>query len=439
MSDEDLQPSSPDPAPDPPEPERGLLARARGHLMDLTPLRESRDFRLLFLGKSVSDLGDEIVATVVPFQVYQLTHSTLAVGLLGLCALVPVFVFPIIGGAFADAVERRRFVIVMHALLAVMSALMAVNAMRDEPLLWPLYVFATLSAGLYTFNRPAMSTWPARLLPPDLLPSSNALEVAFHTIAAMGGPVLAGILILTIEPAGAFVFDVFSFLFVIAMVWRMKPSPPSDEEASVSWAAIVDGFRFLKGKRTIQSVFGIDLIAMIFGFPMALFPAIAEQLGHGSGAGVLGLLYAAPAFGAFLATLFSGRAKHVRRQGPGDHARGDHLGSRDRGVRAVEHAVAVARDAHDRRRRRHAERHLPLDDPAGRRRRLDPRPARRHRDGRVGDRTVARRSGVRRRRLDLERARQRGLGRPAHDRSASACSGCSCRRSRATTPKHPVP
>jgi len=312
MTDGDPQSTASDPAP---EPEPGLLARARGHLMDLTPLRESRDFRLLFLGKSVSDLGDEIVATVVPFQVFQLTHSTLAVGLLGLCALVPVFVFPIIGGAFADAVERRRFVIVMHAVLAVMSALMAVNAMRDEPLLWPLYVFATLSAGLYTFNRPAMSTWPARLLPPDLLPSSNALEVAFHTIGAMGGPVLAGILILTIEPAGAFVFDVFSFLFVIAMVWRMKPSPPSDEGASVSWAAIVDGFRFLKGKRTIQSVFGIDLIAMIFGFPMALFPAIAEQLGHGSGAGVLGLLYAAPAFGAFLATLFSGRAKHVRRQG----------------------------------------------------------------------------------------------------------------------------
>ena len=133
--------------------------------MDLTPLRESRDFRLLFLGKSVSDFGDEIVATVVPFQVFQLTHSTLAVGLLGLCALVPVFVFPIIGGALADAVERRRFVIVMHGVLAVMSVLMAVNAMRDEPLLWPLYVFATLSAGLYTFNRPAMSTWPARLLP----------------------------------------------------------------------------------------------------------------------------------------------------------------------------------------------------------------------------------------------------------------------------------
>jgi MFS family permease len=188
--------------------------------MDITPLRESREFRLLFLGKSVSDFGDEIVATVVPFQVYQLTHSTLAVGLLGLCALVPVFVFPIVGGAFADAVERRRFVIVMHAILAVMSALMAVNASLDEPLLWPLYVFATLSAGLYTFNRPAMSTWPARLLPPDLLPSSNALEAGFGTVAMMAGPVVAGVLILTIQPSGAFVFDVVTFLVVIAFVWR---------------------------------------------------------------------------------------------------------------------------------------------------------------------------------------------------------------------------
>jgi MFS family permease len=283
--------------------------------MDFTPLRESHDFRLLFLGKTVSDFGDEIVATVVPFQVYQLTHSTLAVGLLGLCELIPVFVFPIVGGAFADAVERRRFVIVMHAILAVMSALMALNASLDHPYLWPLYVFATFSAGLYTFNRPAMSTWPARLLPADLLPSSNALEAGFGSAAHMAGPVLAGVLILTIQPAGAFLVDVVTFLVVIVMVWRMRPSPPTSDEATVSWTAIVDGFRFLKGKRSIQSVFAIDLNAMIFGFPHALFPAIAEKLGHGSGAGVLGLMYAAPAVGSFVTTAFSGRAKHVRRQG----------------------------------------------------------------------------------------------------------------------------
>ena len=125
----------------------------------------------------------------------------------------------------------------------------------------------------------------------------------------MAGPVAAGVLILTIQPAGAFLVDVVTFLVVIAFVWRMKPSPPAHEDASVSWAAIVDGFRFVKGKRTIRSVFAADLIAMTFGFPMALFPAIAEKLGSGSGAGVLGLLYAAPALGSFLATAFSGRAK----------------------------------------------------------------------------------------------------------------------------------
>ncbi len=181
--------------------------------------------------------------------------------------------------------------------------------------MWPLYVFATLSAGLYTFNRPAMSTWPARLLPPELLPSSNALEAGFHTIADVIGSAIAGLLILTIHPVGAFTFDVVTFLVVIAMVWRMQPSPPSHDDATVSWAAIVDGFRFVKGKRTIQSVFAIDLNAMIFGFPYALFPAIADRLGHGAGAGILGLLYAAPGAGSFLTTAFSGRAKHVRRQG----------------------------------------------------------------------------------------------------------------------------
>jgi MFS family permease len=283
--------------------------------MDVTPLRESRDFRLLFLGKSVSDFGDEIVATVVPFQVYALTHSTLAVGMLGLCQLVPVFVFPIVGGAVADAVERRRLVIVMHAFLAVLSALMAVNAALPEPHLWPLYVFATLSAGLYTFNRPAVSTWPARLLPAELLPSANALEAGLGTLAGMAGPALAGVLILAIHPSGAFVVDVGTFLVVVLTVWRMEPSPPTHEDASVSWSAIVDGFRFVKGNQTIRSVFAIDLDAMIFGFPSALFPAIAFGFAHGNSAGVLGLLYAAPAVGSFLATAFSGRARHVRRQG----------------------------------------------------------------------------------------------------------------------------
>jgi MFS family permease len=296
---------------------KGWLTRARGHLVDVTPLRISRDFRHLFVGRSVSDFGDEIVAVVIPFQVYDLTGSTFAVGMLGLVELVPVFVFPIVGGAFADALERRKLTIATHAILALMSVLMALNSLRDEPLLWPLYAFAFVSAGLYTFNRPALSTWPARLLEPGLLPSANALEAGFGTLDSMLGPVAAGVLLATIAPEGAFLFDALTFLVVIWQIARMRPSPPSDENNDVSWEAIKDGFRFLRGKRTLQTVFLADLNAMVFGFPIALFPAVADRLG-GDGVSpelALGLLYAALAAGAFLATLFSGRAKHVHRQG----------------------------------------------------------------------------------------------------------------------------
>ena len=298
----------PDPARKP-----NLLARMRGHVVDVTPMRVSRDFRLLFFGRSVSDFGDEIVAVVVPFQVYDLTGSVLAVGLLGLCQLVPVFVFPIVGGAVADATERRRLALITHGTLVVLSLLMAWNATLDEPMLWPLYVFATLSVGMYTFNRPNLSTWPARLLDRELLPSANALEAGFGTLDSMIAPVVAGVLIAWVAPAGAFLFDAATFLVVIAMVWRMQPSPPAADAERFGWGAISEGFRFLKGKRTIQSVFLADLNAMVFGFPLALFPAVAESLGRGPE--ILGLLYAAPAAGAFCATMASGRARHVRRQG----------------------------------------------------------------------------------------------------------------------------
>jgi MFS family permease len=284
--------------------------------MDLTPLRVSAQFRRLFIGKAVSDFGDEIIAVVLPYQVFQITHSPLAVGMLGLAQLIPVFAFPIVGGAFADAMERRRLVTVTYATLAGLSLLMAFNAARQpEPLLWPLYVFAFLSAGLYTFNRPALDTWPARLLDAELLPSSSALDAGFGTGIGMLGPVAAGVAIALISPAGAFVFDACTFLVVIVAIRGMRPSPPSEETNEVSWEAIKDGFRFLRGKRTLQSVFLADLIAMIFGFPMALLPFVAHSLDPTREAQILGLLFAAPAAGAFLATLFSGRAKEVRRQG----------------------------------------------------------------------------------------------------------------------------
>jgi MFS family permease len=190
----------------------------RGHLVDLTPLRISSQFRRLFVGRSISDFGDEIVAVVLPFQVFQLTDSNFAVGMLGLAQLIPVFVFPIVGGAFADALERRRLLTITYALLAAMSIAMAFNASLPEPMLWPLYAFAFLSAGMYTFNRPALDTWPARLLDPELLPSSNALDAGFGTAIGVLGPVAAGVALAIVAPAGAFLFDAPTFIAVIAAI-----------------------------------------------------------------------------------------------------------------------------------------------------------------------------------------------------------------------------
>src|SRR5438874_2297717 len=187
--------------------------------------------------------------------------------------------------------------------------------MLPHPLLWPMYVFTFFAAGLYTFNRPALDTWPARLLDRELLPSSNALDAGFGTFAGMLGPVAAGFLLVAIKPAGVYLFDVATFAVVILAIRLMRPSPPAHEDNEVSWAAVKAGFRFLKGKRNVQSVFLADLNAMIFGFPMALLPAIAFKLSATHPAQYLGYLYAAPAAGAFLATLLSGRAKDVRRQG----------------------------------------------------------------------------------------------------------------------------
>ena len=303
------------PRPDPP-PKRGGLARARAHLVDLTPLRISSQFRTLFLGKSISDFGDEIIAVVLPFQVFQthrLDRSRSACSVSR--SLCPVFVFPIVGGAFADALERRRLVTITYALLAAMSLLMAANALRPEPLLWPLYVFAFLSAGLYTFNRPALDTWPARLLDPELLPSSNALDAGFGTAIGMLGPVAAGVAIALIAP-----------------VWRLRVRcdhlPRGDRRAALhaSVASVGRNERGELGGRQgrvpVPEGKADDPVRLPRGSERddLRVPdgAAARRGAHARSraeAQVLGLLFAAPAAGAFIATLVSGSAKDVRRQG----------------------------------------------------------------------------------------------------------------------------
>jgi MFS family permease len=304
---------TPSPTPDPSPEQRARPGFMRRHAVDLTPLKVSRDFRRLFVGQAVSEVGTEITLVALPFQVYALTRSTLAVGLLGLCELVPMFALSIVGGAMADAIERRRVLLVVHAILALLSLGLAANAAADSPAVWPLYAFAAAAASGWALVAPALRAWPARLVGPELLPSAFALGWGYSSVAMLLGPALGGVLIGAIGLTGVYLFDVASFGVALVALWSMRPSPPAEDSPPFGLGAIREGLRSLKGKRVLQCTYLADLNAMVFGMPMALFPAVGERLGGGSR--LVGLLYAAPAAGALVASLFSGRARHVRRQG----------------------------------------------------------------------------------------------------------------------------
>jgi MFS family permease len=303
------------PPPVPPEARHpGWAGRLRGHGIDLTPLRVSADFRRMFAGQAISEFGTQITFVAVPYQVYVITRSTAMVGLLALCEAFPLVVLPIVGGAVADAVERRRFLMIAQAITAALSIALAVNAFLPDPHVWVLFAFSFLWASAYSLYSPAFRAWPARLLTPDLYTSALALEVVYYQSAALLGPALAGLLIATADVGWAYVLDAVSYLAVVVALARMRPSPPTAERLSIGWSAIRDGFRLLRGNRVLQGAFLIDLNAMIFGIPVALYPAFVLDVLHSSPA-VLGLLYSAEALGSLLVALASGRAKHVRRQG----------------------------------------------------------------------------------------------------------------------------
>jgi MFS family permease len=294
----------------PEPPERGLFARIA---VDIRPLRESRHFRRLWFGTGISAIGSQITTVAIPFQVYAETRSTLLVGLLGIAALVPLLVVPIYGGAVADAVDRRRMLLLSDlALLAVTGALV-VNALLPSPSVWFLFVAEALGTAAYGFQRPARNALTPRLVRDDQLLAAIAVEDVVFTLARVAGPVMAGVLISVIGLEGAYAIDMATFAASLGAIWLLPPVPPAPDADRPSLKSILDGFRYVRRRRVLLGIFVVDTNAMIFGFPRALFPAFAEKLG--GGAGVLGLLYAATSAGAFVASLTSGWMMTIRRQG----------------------------------------------------------------------------------------------------------------------------
>lgn len=283
-------------------------------LADITPLRESPDFRRLFLGQMVSFLGTQLVQVAVAVQVYRLTHSSLAVGLVSLAQLGPLVVGTIVGGAVADAVDRRQLLRIMQVWLALTSVGLAFNAMRDRPALWPLYVLSSAAAGLSGFDRPARSAAIPNIVRRDLLPAAYALWQVLLQVGGVAGPAIAGLLLARTSAATVYWVDVVTYAAAFIAVTRMRPLPPEGGGVKAGAGSILEGFRYVKANRTLQGTFVIDLNAMIFGLPRALFPALGFTF-FGGGAATVGLLYAAPGAGALVAAVFTGWISGVRRQG----------------------------------------------------------------------------------------------------------------------------
>jgi MFS family permease len=296
----------------PEPPERGLFARIA---VDIRPLRESRDFRRLWFGVGISAIGSQITSVAIPFQLYEETRSTLLVGLLGLAALVPLLVVPIYGGAVADAVDRRRMLLLSDVAQLLVTAGLLVNALLPNPSIWFLFVAELLGTAAYGFQRPARNALTPRLVRDDQLLAAIAVEDVVFTLARVAGPVLAGVLITVVGLGGAYAIDIATFAASLGAIWLLPPVPPAPDADRPSLQSILDGFRYVRRRKVLLGIFLVDTNAMIFGMPRALFPAFAERLG--GGAGVLGLFYAAPFAGALLASLTSGWMMTVRRQGLG--------------------------------------------------------------------------------------------------------------------------
>ena len=289
---------------------RELLGRLA---LDWSPLRKSLPFRRLWLAQTVSFVGSEIGFVALTYQVYQLTGSTFYVGLLSLAQLVPLLTLTIVGGAFADVFDRRRLMLLQQAGLIVGGAIVLANAALPHPRVWPCFLCIVVDACAFSFGIGAQNSLLPRIVGDDELVAANNLLSLIESFAAVAGPALTGVLIAGAGLVTAYAIDTATFVATLVAVWLLPPIRPEGGDARPSLRTIVEGFGFVRRSRVILGFMLVDTNAMIFGMPVALFPAIAVHRFHH--ASYVGYLFAATAAGPLVFSLFGGWVNHVRRQG----------------------------------------------------------------------------------------------------------------------------
>jgi MFS family permease len=281
--------------------------------IDLDPLRESRDFRLLFAGQMVSMIGSQFTVVALAFQVYTLTRSSLQVGAVSLVQLVPFVSGSLVGGSAGDALDRRRILLVASSASALTSGALVYNATSGHGSVLLIYLVSAVAAGLTGVVSTTCSAVVPALVGGLKLTAAYASMQVVDQVGMVVGPAVAGVLIGSLGLAWVYALDAVTFLLSALAVFSMSRLPPSRGTRRPGLRSIIEGFAYLRGRQALQGAYLVDLSATVFGLPRALFPAVTHSLLH-RGPSVLGLLYAAPAAGALFGALTSRWLERIRYQ-----------------------------------------------------------------------------------------------------------------------------
>lgn len=283
------------------------------YLINLSILKRNRNYRLLYFGQFISFLGTMITSVALPYQIYHETHSTLMVGLLSLLQLLPLLLTALAGGVLADRKHRKMLLLISESLMALGCLTLAINAKSSMPYIWIIFVAAIFMSAINGLHRPALESITQQIVNKEDYPLISSLSTFTYSTCMIVGPAVGGLIIAHFGLIITYIIDFISFIFSLCALWMMshipKPKPTNDESAIKS---LLEGIRYAIARQDLLGTYFVDFVAMIFGMPMALFPAIAQTYG---GVETLGMLYSAPAVGAVLISFYSGWIKHVKRHG----------------------------------------------------------------------------------------------------------------------------
>lgn len=289
-----------------------MFGRLRRSLTpDLRPFKESRDYRLLTTGALITGLGTQASLVALPYQVYVTTHKPVLVGLLGLAELGPLVTASLFGGALADRYDRRKLLLLYQLLLVALAGALAAASFLGTPSLWLLYVLAGALAGAAGLERVARASITPNVVRPEVLRPALSNMFGLMQLTMVVGPALGGLLIAAWGVQAAYTVDAVSCIGMTIAAALLSPQPPIGADHEPVLRSIVSGLRFVGGERALLGSFAIDLLAMTFGMPRALFPVMSVTLYHAGAAGT-GALFAAVSAGATVAALTTGWLSHAR-------------------------------------------------------------------------------------------------------------------------------